>query len=104
MKHFILALLAAVSLAALAQDRTEVFFPEDVSVTAMSLQPLADGGCAARWCGELPSDDAGIVLRACTDVTELRNSLNQARCAGLEVAGAPRVLQGMRFAVDGGTP
>lgn len=102
--RYLAPLFLVVSLAALAQSRTDVFDPSQVSVTAIDLQPLPDGGCAAKWCGELPSDDAGIVLRACTDVVELRATVNQNRCAALVNAGAARVLRELRFAVDGGTP
>lgn len=87
-----------------AQTRSDVFSESAVAVTAIHLQPLADGGCAARWCGELPSEDGGIVLRACTDVVELRATLNQNRCAALEAAGEARVLRELRFPVDGGAP
>lgn len=92
------------SIAALAQSREDIFDPSAVVISTVTLEPLPDAGCGARWCGEIPSEDGGVTLRSCTDVVQLRDPANRARCTAMAAAGAPRVLQGLRFPVDGGQP
>lgn len=100
----ILVALGTVAAMAQAQSRADAFDAQRVEVTSTVLDPLPDGGCAARWCGLLTSDDGGTTLRACTELVELRSATNQNRCAGLAAAGVPRIQRELRFPVDGGAP
>jgi len=43
-----------------AQTRTDTFDAAAVTVTAMQVWPLPDGGCAARACGYATSADGGV--------------------------------------------
>lgn len=98
----VFALFAAV---ALAQSRDDRFNVADAVVTEVTLAPRPDGGCAARWCIEVPSSDGGAELTACTpDFVELRAAVNQTRCNALATAGINRAAAQLRFAVDAGAP
>ncbi len=104
MRTIALLSLLSFSLVAAAQSRRDDFDTTAYEPTSMVVSPLADGGCEAVWCGQLVSDDAGTMLRACTGVVELKATINVNRCAALAAAGAPRVLRELRFAVDAGAP
>lgn len=90
--------------ASVAQTRDDSFDAAAVAITAIQLEPQADGGCAARWCGEIVSVDGGATARGCTDVVQLKATVNQNRCTGLANGGVNRVLRELRFDVDGGAP
>lgn len=92
--------LAAV---AVAQTRTVTMDAADYRPTGVQLEPLPDGGCSARWCGEVTDSD-NVPQRACTELVDLRAALNRNRCAALVEAGAARVMRELRLPVDGGEP
>ncbi len=87
---------------ALAQSRTDDFPLASVEVTEIVLTPRPDGGCGARWCGEVESADGGVAVAACTDVVELGGNLG--RCTGLVTAGTLRVAKALRFNVSPPAP
>ncbi len=101
-----LAALAVVliSVAAMAQSRLDSFDATTTAVTEIILNPLPDGGCAARWTGSNVSADGGTTLTATTPYLELQATVQQNRCAGLVNAGTPRVNKALRLDPDGGTP
>lgn len=101
--RLVAVVLFLVALAALAQSRTVTLDAAGYRATSTVLDVLPDGGCAVRWCGEVPDSD-GTPQRACTELVELRTSTNRNRCDALVSAGVPRVLRELRFAVDGGSP
>lgn len=96
--------LVCLSISVPAQTRRDDFTPGNAVTTQAQLEPLPDGGCAVRGCGELVSDDGGTTLRACTQQFELQTAPNRSRCAALLDTVTPRVLNALRFNVDGGAP
>lgn len=96
-------LVVMLSVVALAQLRAVTVDASSYRSGTATLEALPDGGCQARWCGEVV-DSEGAPQRACSELVELRSSTNRNRCVGLLEAGAPRVLRELRFAVDGGSP
>lgn len=86
------------------QTRLDQFTSTATSITEIVLNPLPDGGCAARWQGHNVSSDGGTELTAVTPQVELRTSVQQNRCAGLAAAGVPRVNRELRLDPDGGAP
>lgn len=102
MKHLIVSIAA---LTLFGQTRTDTFDAQTITITEMVLTPRPDGGCAARWCGEVTSADGGVELSACTDGVELKGATNQNRCAQLGAAGVNRVGRALRFdTLDAGAP
>jgi hypothetical protein len=104
MSRPLFAVLVVLSLGALAQVRDDVFQAASLRIDAMQVTPQLDGGCAARWCGSVTSDDAGVTLRACADVASLSQPVNLGACQSLQAAGTAQVGQVLRLVADGGTP
>lgn len=95
---------ALLSIAVLAQTKTATYDVSNVRVTAVALGPLADGGCAARWCGYVvSSEDGGSAERACTAQREFGQAANQNRCAQLAAAGVNRLARELDLDVDAGS-
>lgn len=92
------------ALEASAQTRSDSFNAAAVEIDEIVLRPLADGGCEARWCGGVSSEDGGVRVATCTDDVSLKATVNVNRCAGLASAGANRVSRALRFEVDAGAP
>lgn len=103
-RNLLLLVAFPFALAALAQTRTDDFPVAAVQVTEIVLSPRPDGGCAARWCGEVNSTDGGTQLAACTDEVELSTPGNGPRCIGLVNAGTLRVARALRFNVNPPAP
>lgn len=99
-----IGLLFVLSLHAHAQTRSDSFTGAKATVVEIVLNPLPDGGCAARWHATLTSDDGGTTLEAVTPQVHFQAVVQQNRCAGLVSAGANRVLKAFRLPDDGGTP
>ncbi len=87
-----------------AQSRSDSFDALTTSVSEIILNPLPDGGCAARWTGSNVSADGGSTLTATTNSLELTATVQQNRCDGLRTAGIARVNKALRLDPDGGTP
>ena len=102
MKKLAAVAVVVVSLAVGAQSVTDSWDASRVVVESIALGPQPDGGCAARWCGSVASDDGGVIARACTDVVQLKATVNQNRCAGIAGAGVNRLARELRFEVDAG--
>jgi hypothetical protein len=96
-------LVALLSLAAPAQTRTVTIQAAAVVADVAQLEALPDGGCAARWCGQVVDSD-GQTHRECTARLELRGAVPRSRCADVLNAGVAPVRAALRFAVDGGAP
>lgn len=96
-------LVVMLSVVALAQLRAVTVDASSCRSGTVTLEALPDGGCQARWCGEVTTSE-GDAERACTELVVLRGSANQSRCSALLSAGAPRVLRELRFTVDAGNP
>jgi starvation-inducible outer membrane lipoprotein len=99
---FFVVLALGLSALAFAQSRVDTYSAASVSVTDVQLMPLPDGGCAARWCGEVIATDGETKQSSCTPPVELRGAANQNRCAQLVQAGTGRLLRNLRFVVDAG--
>ena len=72
-------MVALFALSAFAQTRADTFNAASVRITEVVLTPELDGGCSARFCGEVASTDGGVTLAACSPLIQLRASINQNR-------------------------
>lgn len=95
-----LALSLAAGLA-LSQTRTVTVSAADVAADVAQLELLPDGGCAARWCGQVV-DSEGTRHRECSERLEVQGATARGRCLDVLSAGVGPVRRALRF--DGGTP
>lgn len=99
-----IGILVMLAFNAPAQSRLDSFDATTTTVSEIILNPLPDGGCAARWTGSNVSADGGTMLTVTTQQVELQAALAQGRCTGLAGNGVPRVNKALRLDPDGGVP
>jgi len=100
MKRFILVAVSVVASLTFAQSVVRTFQFANVTVDAVTLVPLPDGGCFASWQGKATSDD-GVVLTVGSG-RELGAAANQNRCAVLVSAGVSALAKQSGIIADAG--